>query len=132
MGIKFGVITDVHYRDGTAQAFWTLGDDQYRQFSTADARLQAFLEAMEAEGDVSFCVQLGDLVDASSGDRAADLAAALNRYDTDYSGAVYNVLGNHEETLFDGTAGDEFSDYWTTMDTAASAPSRENEWNPDV
>ena len=128
MSIKFGVIAEIHYSNGTVQS--SLGNE-YRQYSTADARLQDFLEVMEARGDVSFCLQIGDLIDAGTGNRATDLAAVVNRYDTDYSGTVWNSLGNHENSLFPGTVGNKFSDYWTTMDTAARPGTRENEWDPD-
>jgi len=133
MSITFGVITDVHYNNGTAQELWGSGpvlDEQYRQYSTADDRLKEFLEEIETQS-ADFGIQLGDLVDDGTGNRATDLAAAINRYDTDYSNSVWNVLGNHEASLYDGSGGNAFSDYWTTMDTAANVGSRENEWDPD-
>jgi len=133
MSIKFGVITDVHYCSGTAQEHWGGGpnlDEQYRQFSTADARLKAFLDEMETQS-ADFCAQFGDLVDDATGNRATDLAAAINRYDTDFSNTVWNVIGNHEVALYDGSGGNQFSDFWTTMDGASSAGTRANEWDPD-
>ncbi len=112
MGIKFGVITDVHYNDGTVQALWPAGgspsfDAQYRQFSTADARYSAANATFESEA-VDFAIQVGDLEDAQSEDYYGDLNTAITTGDAQFTvGNLWNVLGNHENSLFDATKGGE-------------------------
>ncbi|MCP4566835.1 MAG: hypothetical protein GY841_04550 [FCB group bacterium] len=135
MGIRFGVITDVHYNEGTASELWggvlSYLDTQYRQYSTAKDRLVSFLSDMEVEA-VDFCVQLGDIIDAGSDERDSDISDAVYQYDTHYSGTTWNVLGNHESERWSGSgANTDLSDYWTAMDTAANSGTRANEWNPD-
>ena len=129
MGVKFGYITDVHKNLGTAQSLWNpVGpfDAQYRQYSTADARLQEFASDMEVAG-AGFCVQGGDLTDANTNSRYSDLSDAICITDTYYSSDFWHTVGNHEGLV---VWLNDISDMWTQLDTAANAGIRENEWNP--
>jgi len=136
-------IYDIHNRKDIAQQFWGTGDDQYRQFSTAEARLTAAVTASNVAG-ADYLIIGGDAVDGHSqdyegtdADRKIAVQARLDELiaitDT-FSGEIIWVLGNHE--IFAWLA--EYSvdltpaDFWTKVDTGSNGVTRANEWNPDV
>lgn len=106
--MKFGNITDIHDAD-IADAYWGgggLGPVQWRKYSTAGARLTAFCNAMQARGDVDFCIQMGDFVDGSANNTILERIVQVVT-DSNWTGLWYNMLGNHEQGIW----GLDFSDY---------------------
>jgi len=143
MGRKIGIYTDGHRRADLVpldQWLWTVGDNQYRQYSTAAARQDAAEVTFGAE-PVELILDLGDMVDlhqnngltnaerATAGDTA--MTAAIASYDA-LNIPFATTYGNHEWLLYDDDTGDlnNRADYWTIVEAATNVITKENEYNP--
>lgn len=137
-----GYITDLHHRDDIAQQLWTLGDDQYRQFSTAEARLTAAVAVFNA-ASAEYMILGGDMIDGHglnyAGTDANRKTAVEARMDdliviTDtFNGEVIWVYGNHEASAWTAANSVDLTpaDFWTKVDTGSNPVTRANEWNGD-
>jgi 3',5'-cyclic AMP phosphodiesterase CpdA len=90
-GFRFGLITDIHYGDAAPK-----GTHYYRE---SLGKVREAVDRFES-GHARFLVELGDLLQDTSGDQpeARTLAnlAAVERELRRFDGATYHVLGNHD------------------------------------
>ncbi len=114
--VKVGIIADVHHTDSADESWGggvNQGPVQWRKYSTAESRLTAFCNAMNAAG-ADVCIQLGDFMDNSSTNtNLEEIVQTVT--DSDWSGLWYNVAGNHEQYVW----GDDFSDYEARINNSA-------------
>ena len=86
--VRFGVIADVQYADKP--------DAGERRYSTSLARLREAVDTLNAEPDLAFVVQLGDLIDGRDGAEGSrtDLDAVLELF-ADLRAPLVHAIGNH-------------------------------------
>lgn len=135
MSVKIGIITDLHKDKSdplVEQSFWEVpqGDDQYRQYSTADARYTAALAVFESES-VDIVINPGDLLTAGTStggwpEAMDDLMAIRDATTRTFA----DTLGNHERAL-DAAAQFSYTDFWAKIDGSNLPVVRENVWEAD-
>lgn len=89
-GLRFGLVTDVHYADADAH-----GVDFYRE---SLGKLREAVERLRADGAV-FLAELGDFKDMAPGEREERTLGhliAVERAFQGFGGPTYHVLGNHD------------------------------------
>ncbi len=127
--VKIGIIADVHYDNSTPPVEQYLfpagsGDAQYRQTSTADARMAAAMTTFESEG-CDFVVQIGDLINGMGSNNGFATAALTTITSIDiFSGVTWHVLGNHEAAMAHAGTINITTEFWDDLDTQASAGDR--------
>jgi len=130
--IRFCAITDVHFNLDVVREHWTIFDNQWREYSTAEDRLTAAIATANSTGCDLF-IQLGDICDV--GQQVAswetELDLALDTMDDFEGEGVINVLGNHEANFAITKEGYEISDYWTAVDNSHNQVTRANEHYED-
>jgi hypothetical protein len=90
VGLRFGLVTDVHYADADPQ-----GTRIYRE---SLGKLREAVDRLRAERAV-FLAELGDLKDMAPGEPEARTLAhlvAIEREFQRFGGPTYHVLGNHD------------------------------------
>ena len=129
MSVKFGVISDIHNRKDRDSISWFFSgmDTHYRQFSTAEARLTAFVNQMNDDG-AELIILMGDNVDAHSfahpgqaecrkGFAKARLAELIAITDNFTGGDVLYMMGNHDAAVWNsGDGADNLVDNWNMKD----------------
>jgi hypothetical protein len=98
--VKFGAIADVHNGCvvGPITGTWS---GEKRWFSNAPIRMADFAQAMQAQGNIDFCVDLGDIVDFySSSDHNGELTEITNVLENNWSGEMHYLIGNHEFAIW--------------------------------
>lgn len=127
VGVKVGIITDIHFSDQSDDPDWSTGGSpqEYRRFSTAQTRFGQFITTCNAES-VDAAIQPGDAVDLTTtpGQRRAKLQAMITQSQS-LSAVFYNIPGNHENSGFTGGGGNPtVADYYT--DIAGNQGTMEN------
>lgn len=87
--IKFGWVTDIHYKSDPAEPAGG------RYFNDGVQKVQAAMAAMVARGDVDFVVAGGDLINGFGTNDAADIAAVATAMH-DSGLPAYIIGGNHD------------------------------------
>lgn len=92
--IKFGLMADLHYpRDKLASSDVT---------HNATAKLNEYVEFMQSQNDLAFCVDIGDMIDTVSGDGQEEAIGYLQTCSEELrkiNTKIAHVMGNHD---FDG------------------------------
>jgi len=121
-----GVITDIH-RTTDANAAWSLfGQNEYRRFSTAQARTEAAAAEFESDS-VDFMFIGGDAIDANSDDPKTHIGDVHGWASGEFSGDIHYAIGNHE---YSAEATDPLTDFtWAAYITGIGSPSYSSGWS---
>lgn len=103
---KIGIIADIHNSEEDAIVSGIWGVNDMRHYTNAPTRAAAFKTYMDAQGDIDFRVDLGDIVNVGAADPAVELAEIVAAL-----GADHLVMGNHEIGIWGATGLDDWTDY---------------------